>query len=105
MKEEEAKKAEIANKARSELQKLSGERDYLAGEHKKAAEDFKLKHNKTAASVTASDALNGLNTLDAKRYETMMTDLAMGGDSSAPSWANLPFLDRITVNTTADPKV
>ena len=104
LKDEEAKKAEIANKARSELQKLTGERDYLAGEHKKASEDFKLKHGKAAGSVTAGDALNGLNNMDAKRYEQMMTDLAMGGDQSAPSWANLPFLDRMPGNPNSDPK-
>jgi hypothetical protein len=35
----------------------------------------------------------------------MMTDLAMGGDNSAaPSWATLPFLDRMPTSSSNDPK-
>jgi len=97
LREEEAKKSEVANKARSELQRLTGERDYLAGEHKKASEDFRAKHGRAGAGgPNAGEALNSLNNLDSKRYEQMMTDLAMGGaDTAAPAWANLPFLDRM----------
>lgn len=104
LREEEAKKAEIANKARSELQKLTGERDYLAGEHKKASEDFKAKHG-NRNGPNSVDAMNGLNKMDPKRYEQMMTDLAMGGgNSAAPSWATLPFLDRMPTSSNNDPK-
>jgi hypothetical protein len=47
-----------------------GERDYLAGEHKKISEDFKAKHGRNAiAGPTAGDALSGLNNMDSKRYE------------------------------------
>lgn len=108
LKDEEGKKAETANKSRAELQRLTGERDYLAGEHKKASEDFKAKHGRTAGSgPTGIDAMNGLNNMDSKRYEQMMTDLAMGGNdnSAAPAWANLPFLDRMPATANVgDPK-
>jgi len=70
LKDEEAKKAEIASKARAELARLTGERDYLAGEHKKASEDFKSKNgSRLMAGPTSMDAMNGLNNMDAKRYE------------------------------------
>lgn len=107
LRDEEAKKGEMSNKARSELQRLTGERDYLAGEHKKASEDFKAKHGRTGASgPNAGDALNGLSNMDSKRYDQMMTDLAMGGaETAAPAWANLPFLDRMPASATNnDPK-
>ena len=44
--------------------------------------------------------------MDGKRYEQMMTDLAMGGvDSAQPAWANLPFLDRMPNKAgSSDPK-
>ena len=42
------------------------------------------------------DAVNGLMKMDAAKYSTLMTDLAMGaqGSSAAPIWANLPFLEQ-----------
>jgi hypothetical protein len=84
LRDEESKKAEIATKARSELQKLTGERDYLAGEHKKASDDFKMRHGQAPITgPNAGEALTGLNTMDGKRYEQMMTDLAMGGADTA----------------------
>lgn len=43
LKDEEGKKSEVSSKLKSELSKLTGERDYLLGEHKKASEYFKGK--------------------------------------------------------------
>ena len=42
------------------------------------------------------DAVNGLMKMDAAKYSTLMTDLAMGaqGSGAAPIWANLPFLEQ-----------
>lgn len=51
--------------------------------------------------------MNALNNIDSKRYDQMMTDLAMGGaeTSTAPAWANLPFLDRMPATSNlSDPK-
>ena len=86
---------------------MTGERDYLAGEHKRASDDFKLKHGRVQTSgPNAGEALSGLSNMDGKRYEQMMTDLAMGGvDSAQPAWANLPFLDRMPNKAgSSDPK-
>lgn len=101
LREEEAKKAEQANKARAELQHLIGEKNILQGQHAEVMKTFKEKHgNKTGPN--AIDAMNGLNATDAQRYELMMQDIAT---DQAPSWANLPFLSRGDASATPnDPK-
>ena len=54
------------------------------------------------------DAVNGLLKMDAAKYSTLMTDLAMGapGATGAPIWANLPFLEQVQdrQGEQADPK-
>ena len=44
--------------------------------------------------------------MDAAKYSTLMTDLAMGvpAQGSAPIWANLPFLEQVGVRSDEDPK-
>ena len=106
LKEEEAKKSEVSNKLKSELSRYTGERDYLLGEHKKASEDFKSKYGNKPSSINEKDAMSGLAQMDAARYTQLMTDLAMGGgDTAAPEWANLNFLERLPMESTiSDPK-
>ena len=44
--------------------------------------------------------------MDAAKYSTLMTDLAMGvpAQGSAPIWANLPFLEQTEIKGNEDPK-
>ena len=44
--------------------------------------------------------------MDAAKYSTLMTDLAMGvpPQGNAPIWANLPFLEQHEVKRSEDPK-
>ena len=106
LKDEEAKKSEVSNKIKAELSRHTGERDYLLGEHKKASEDFKSKYGNKPSSINEKDAMSGLAQMDAARYTQLMTDLAMGGgDTAAPEWANLNFLERLPMESTiSDPK-
>lgn len=52
------------------------------------------------------DAFNGLLKMDATKYSTLMTDLAMGAPApgSAPKWVDLPFLEQPGKVANADPK-
>jgi len=47
-----------------------------------------------------------LSSMEPSSYKQMMTDLTMGGgETLAPKWANLPFLDRMPVGAHVnDPK-
>ena len=55
---------------------------------------------------TENDAVHGLIKMDAAKYSTLMTDMAMGvpTQGNAPIWANLPFLEQTEMKTDGDPK-
>ena len=50
--------------------------------------------------------MTGLIKMDATKYSTLMTDLAMGAPAqgAAPIWATLPFLEQPLTRPDADPK-
>ena len=50
--------------------------------------------------------MTGLIKMDATKYSTLMTDLAMGAPArgAAPIWASLPFLEQPVTKPDADPK-
>jgi chromosome segregation ATPase len=106
--EECMKKKDAADKAEQELNKLRGQRDYLAGEHKQATEEFKQKHatNQNARQPNSFDTVVALHNTDQSKYNTMMDDLRQNHTETgaAPAWANLPFLDRMPANAHTDPK-
>ena len=57
-------------------------------------EEFKTRQD-ARKGPTENDAVHGLIKMDAAKYSTLMTDLAMGvpTQGNAPIWANLPFLE------------
>ena len=82
---------------------LKGENENLEGKHKQIKGDFQEKFDKRGGP-NQQDAFNGLLKMDASKLTTTMVDLAMGAQSAAPIWANLPFLEPVPNKPGTDEK-
>lgn len=58
----------VENSLRTELEKLSGERNVLLGEHKRISEDFKAKVGAKPGSGQV-DAMKELNSMEPSSYK------------------------------------
>ena len=86
------------------MNQLKGETQQIEGSHKVVQEEFKDRQD-NRKGPSEQDAMHGLIKMDAAKYSTLMTDLAMGVPSqgNAPIWANLPFLEQTVQAENGDP--
>ena len=87
------------------MNQLKGETQQIEGSHKAVQEEFKERQD-NRKGPSEQDAVHGLIKMDAAKYSTLMTDLAMGvpTQGNAPIWANLPFLEQTQQRSDGDPK-